>query len=384
MASTTTAEIDVDRLSRLPAAIRRDVEAERIDGAVVLVAHRGEVVLHEAIGHADRAAGKPMQKDSVLWTASLVKHLTNTMLILCVDRGDIALTTQIREVIPEYATKGKDGTTVADLLLQRAGLPFAPNLPLEVLGNVHALTAAVSGMLPENEPGSTISYAATVAQSVMAEIVVRLDGQDRDYREILAEQLLDPLKMVDTSISSRAALASRRVPVVVRDRSPGLLDAEVLELLGNSTDEEFVVPAGVGLTTTSDYFRFTELFRREGELDGTRLLSPALARYSIRAATGDEPNTMWTYARKSRDWRPFPANLSLGFYVRGSGIFPHAFGQLASPTTYGGIGAGSNAFWVDPERDLTYIFLSTGLLEETRSWERHQRYSDLVHSAYID
>lgn len=353
-------------------------------GRVVLVAHRGEVVLHEAIGYADRAAGTPLRTDSVFWTASLVKHLTNTMLLRCVDRGDIALTSQIREVISEYATKGKDATTVADLLLQRAGLPFAPNLPLEVLGNIQALTAAVSEMLPENEPGATISYAATVAQSVMAEIVVRLDGQGRDYREILAEQLLDPLKMVDTAISSRESLSSRRVPVVVRDRRPGLLDPAVLELLGNSTDEDFVVPAGVGLTTTNDYFRFTELFRREGELDGTRLLSPALTRYSIRAATGDDPNNLWTYTKHSRGWRPFPANLSLGFYVRGSGIFPHAFGQLASPTTYGGIGAGSNAFWVDPERDLTYIFLSTGLLEESRSWERHQHLSDLVHSAYID
>jgi CubicO group peptidase (beta-lactamase class C family) len=384
MVDRDTAQLDGDRLSLLPAAIRKDVDGERIDGAVVLVAHRGEVVLHEAIGYADRAAGTPLRTDSVFWAASLVKHLTNTMLLRCVDRGDIALTSQIREVVPEYATKGKDSTTVADLLLQRAGLPFAPNLPLEVLGDIRALTAAVSGMLPENEPGAAISYAATVAQSVMAEIVVRLDGQGRDYREILAEQLLDPLKMVDTALSSRESLSSRRVPVVVRDHRPGLLDAAVLELLGNSTDEDFVVPAGVGLTTTGDYFRFAELFRREGELDGTRLLSPALVRYSIRAATGDDPNNLWTYTKHSRGWRPFPANLSLGFYVRGSGIFPHAFGQLASPTTYGGIGAGSNAFWVDPERDLTYVFLSTGLLEESRSWERHQRLSDLVHSAYID
>ncbi len=384
MSCNTTAKIDDSRLHLLPAAIQRDVDAEHIDGAVVLVAHRGEIVLHEAIGYSDRSAGLPLQTDAVFWTASLVKHLTNTMLLRYVDRGDIAVTTQIREVIPEYATKGKDSTTVADLLLQRAGLPFAPNLPPEVLGNIQSLTAAVCGMLPEREPGTSISYAATVAQSVMAEMVVRLDGRGRDYREILSEQLLDPLEMVDTSLTPRESLAARRVPVVVRDRRPGLLDAEILELLGNSTDEDFVVPAGAGLTTSSDYFRFTELFRREGQLDGVRLLSPALARYSIRSETGDEPNTMWSYAQKSRQWRPFPANLSLGFYVRGSGIFPHAFGQLASPTTYGGIGAGSNAFWVDPVRDLTYIFLSTGLLEETRSWERHQRYSDLAHSALID
>jgi len=62
----------------------------------------------------------------------------------------------------------------------------------------------------------------------------------------------------------------------------------------------------------------------------------------------------------------------------------HAFGQFASPGTFGGIGTGSNCFWIDPDRELTYVFLSAGLMEDSYSWERHQRYSDLVHSAVVD
>jgi hypothetical protein len=45
-----------------------------------------------------------------------------------------------------------------------------------------------------------------------------------------------------------------------------------------------------------------------------------------------------------RGWPPIPANQGLGFYLRGEGVFPHAFGQLASHGTYGGIGAGSTCF----------------------------------------
>lgn len=59
-ASATALGFDAERLSLLPTAIAADIRAERFDGAVVLVARRGEVVLHEAIGDADRAAGKPM------------------------------------------------------------------------------------------------------------------------------------------------------------------------------------------------------------------------------------------------------------------------------------------------------------------------------------
>jgi hypothetical protein len=50
--------LDPDRLRRLTAAIDDDVTAERYDGAVVLVARGGQVALHEAIGWADRAAGR--------------------------------------------------------------------------------------------------------------------------------------------------------------------------------------------------------------------------------------------------------------------------------------------------------------------------------------
>lgn len=376
--------VDAALLSRLPDAIRDDIEAERLDGAVVLVARRGEVVLHEAIGSADRATGRPMTTDAVFFTQSIVKHLTNAAVLQRVDRGDIAFTTPVADVIPEYAAKGKGRTTIADVMLHRAGLPLAPPLPPEVLGDIQATTAAVCEMVPQSEPGTTISYAASVAHSVLAEIVRRVDGGARTITRILHEDLLQPLGMVDTCLGARDDLAERRVPVVVRDRQPGLLDPEMLEGAGNVPVEGVEMPAAAGLTTARDFSRFAEACRRGGELDGVRVLSPAVLRFATTNATGDEPNNLWAYTREMRGWREFPANLSLAFYLRGEGIFPHAFGLFSSPGTFGGIGAGSNVFWVDPAVELVYVFLSAGLQEESYSWSRHQRYSDLVHSALVD
>jgi len=48
------------------------------------------------------------------------------------------------------------------------------------------------------------------------------------------------------------------------------------------------------------------------------------------------------------------------------------------------MGAGSTLFWVDPERDLTFVFLSAGLLEDGRSILRHQRLSDMVIASVVD
>ena len=82
-------------------------------------------------------------------------------------------------------------------------------------------------------------------------------------------------------------------------------------------------------------------------------------------------------------WDEFPAFLGLTFFLRGTGIFPHWFGNLNSPGTFGAVGAGSTVFWVDPERDLTFVCLTAGLLEETHNVDRFQRLSDLVSSAVI-
>jgi CubicO group peptidase (beta-lactamase class C family) len=373
-----------DGLQRLCDAIDGDIRAGRCDGAVVLVAHHGEIALHQAFGFAERAQERPMTTDAVFFTFSILKQLSNVALLQRIDQGRLAFTTRVSDVIPEYAAKGKGRTTIADLLLHRAGLPFGiPALPPEQIGDLQAMTAAACNLLPETVPGTVIRYSAVLAHSVLAEIVRRTDPAGRSFSRIMQEDVLDPLGMKDTSYGARGDLQPRRVPVVARDRTPGLFDAEQLEGFGAIMTEGFETPAGAGLTTAIDYFRFAEACRRGGELDGKRILSPAILRLATSDATGQAPNGLWDYAQDMRGWPVVPSHFGLGFYLRGEGIFPTAFGTLATPGTFGGIGSGSNCFWVDPERGLTYVFLSSGLMEDSHSWERHQRLSDLVHSAVM-
>ncbi|MFF0501594.1 serine hydrolase domain-containing protein [Nocardia aobensis] len=380
--------VDMERLALLPAAIKADIEADKFDGAVVLVARRGEIVLHEAVGYADRAANKPAQRDSLFITMSIFKQMVSAAVLQRIDRGEIAFTTQVRELIPEYGANGKGTTTIADLMLHKAGLPLgAPGIPPEKSGDIQAVAAIVCGMVPQSVPGTSISYAAVVGHAVLAEIVRRLDGGQRPFGQILKEDLIDPLGMTDTSLGYglREDQVGRVVPVVVKDHSPALLDPHMLEgAAKHAASPGFEVPSGSAYTTAQDWFRFAEACRLGGQLDGTRILSPAILRFARTIATGDLTNSLWDYAQNMRGWRPIPANLAPGFYVRGTGISSHAFGQLSSPATFGGIGTGSNCFWVDPERELTYVFLSAGLMEDSYSWERHQRYSDLVQSALVD
>uniref|UniRef100_UPI003C7DF48B serine hydrolase domain-containing protein n=1 Tax=Pseudomonas veronii TaxID=76761 RepID=UPI003C7DF48B len=185
--------IDAKRLALLKTAIHTDIEADRFDGAVVLVARRGTNILHEAFGYADRAATKPVQRDSVFVTMSIFKQMVNGAMLQRIDRGEISFTTQVHELIPGYATNGKRATTIMDLMLHKAGLPpGAPGIAPENIGNIQAATSVVSGIVAQSVPGKSISYAAVLGHAVLAEIVRRLDGGNRTFGQILKDDLIEP------------------------------------------------------------------------------------------------------------------------------------------------------------------------------------------------
>jgi CubicO group peptidase (beta-lactamase class C family) len=144
------------------------------------------------------------------------------------------------------------------------------------------------------------------------------------------------------------------------------------------------LPGGGCVTTIADLHRFAEMLRRGGELDGVRILSPAMIDYATRNYTGELRNVLFDSMLSDRGWNPFPAYIGLGFFVRGDRLTPGPFGALNSPRTFGGLGAGSTAFWVDPERDLSFAFLSTGLMEDSHHIERLAMLSDLVISSLVE
>jgi CubicO group peptidase (beta-lactamase class C family) len=256
-------------------------------------------------------------------------------------------------------------------------------MPPEAMGDLQQFVSFVAQCAPETVPGTAVKYSITPGHAVMAEMVRRVDGGARPFRQIVAEDVFAPLGMKDTTLGLPDRLRERLCPVVVRDRAPGLLDPAMLESMSAVLTPTTEIPAGGYVTTIADFARFAEMFRRRGELDGERVLSPATIDIASKNHTGRLPNDIWNYAVDARGWPVFPAYLGLGFFLRGKGTHPTPFGSLATPRTFGGIGAGSTVFFVDPERDLFYAFLSTGLLEETRSVERHQRLADLVHAAVV-
>jgi CubicO group peptidase (beta-lactamase class C family) len=378
--------IDPNALSRLVDTIKADIAQKLYDGAVFIVARHGKIAVHQAIGYTDLANKRAAKKDDVFHLMSITKQLTTVVVLQAVDRGDFSLNTKVCEVIPEFGVKGKQNITVKHILTHMSGmnteLPFL--LPPKQAVNIHQLVNAVSNERLFRLPGKVVSYNALTAHAILAEMVCRLDKAKRPFRQIMADDLFKPLGMNNTSLTLRPDLADRRVPITTRYARPGLFDPMMVESMNMLCTEETESPSGGVIGTASDMFRFAEMLRRGGELDGVRILSPAIVKTATTNQTGLLPNDIFDYAREMRGWPEWPAYIGLTFFLRGEGIFPTPMGIAASPGTFSGQGSGSTLFWVDPERDLTFVCLTAGLMEDSDNILRFQKLSDMVVAAVVD
>lgn len=374
---------DSGRLESLVEAINEDIAAERYDGAVALVAQGGNIALHRAIGESDRIQARPAHIDDVFHFMSITKQLTTVVVLNAIEQGKFTLDTPVAAVIPEFGCKGKQNVTVYHLLTHMSGLNTELPLALPPGGHIDlkGFVAALSDERLHRRPGEVVCYNAYGAHSLLAEMVCRLDEAQRPFRTILREDLLQPMGMHSTSLSLRDDIAERRVPITARFGTGGIFEPEAFDAMNLLVTEEAEFAAAGAMGTAMDLYQFTEMLRQGGSLNGTRFLSQEMLENATRNHTGEQPNDIFAYAREMRDLPDWPAYIGLTFFLRGVGEFPTPMGLNTSADTICGQGAGSALFWIDRPRDLTFICLTAGIMDEMENIYRFQRLSDLVVAA---
>jgi len=391
-ASTATTNIaklgfDAARLQRVREAVRADIDAGRCHGVRLMVARRGQVALDLCEGFAEHAANRPMKPDAVFATMSVAKQFTNVLALSLVERGLLKLHTPVAELIPAFATLGKEKVNLYHLLTHTSGVMSAiPPVAPDVLMNIAKIMEFACALPLESQPGERVNYSILLGHSIIAALCLAVAGRGRSYAQMLKEEVFDPLGMKDTNLGVRSDLAKRLCPVRVSyDNLPALLPPAAVEGLGTLLAMPGGELPGAGcVSTVQDVLRFAEMLRRGGELDGVRILSPAMLEFCTRNHTGSLRNVLFDMWRGVRNWIEYPAHIGCGFFMRGEGNLPGLFSPLNSPRTFGGFGAGSTGFTVDPARDLSFAFMSSGLMEDSYHFERIGVLQGMVLAAIID
>lgn len=373
-------------IEALKGKIEDDIAKGLYYGAVIRVARGGETLFESAIGSADAEGTRPLKQDSVFSIFSLTKAFTNVLALKAVELGQLALTTKVSDIIPEFSGAPRDRATLYHLLTHTTGMPGVWTPKPEMLQDrldelLEAVCANVHGAI---EPGVRCDYSPVANHVLMAEMLRRTDKHQRSFGEIIQQDLFEPLGMRDTSMGVRDDLRARKIVPEMRGVIPikvqGRTQPGPFSLFEEPVNE---APHVGAVSTAKDMSRFAEMLRRGGELDGARILSSNTVRLARRNWTGQMANELYRGVALRAGWESPPAFIGLGFSVRGDGIVHHQFGTLTSPETFGNYGAGTTMYWIDPAADMTFACLTAGVMTQAANIERFQRLSDIAVSSAL-
>jgi CubicO group peptidase (beta-lactamase class C family) len=388
VASAESAGLDGDALTRLKDWIERDIAAGRHHGATVIVARRGKVALFESMGWSDKDAGRNTRPDDLYCMMSLAKSLTAAAILALVDKGLLMFDSRVVQFIPEFGARGKERVTVFNLLTHSGGT-YSGWLPpgrstLDTVEDIDLwpYVNKVCGQALEFRPGQRVYYNPLAGYYLLGAIIEKVTG--RRYRDALKDLVLEPVGLTDTSCGLPLK-EPRRVPLRMADRTAGVVNMDVQERLNVILDETVDSPAGFLFTSATDMLRFVEALRQRGRAAKGRLFSEAMSRYAYQVHTGDKTNEFWDFNKEMAGMAEFPANFSLGGgYSRGVGHYLNPCGLTASPASFSGLGSGSTHIMFDPERELSLVYLSSGLYVGLAHIRRCQVISDLALAAVVD
>src|ERR1700716_2136076 len=111
-----------ERLARIGATLKADIEAGRIPGAVIAIARHGKLVALDAYGWRDKAAGIAMTTHTIFNIASMTKPMTAVGALMLYEQGKLLIEDPLSKYFPKFAemrVAARDG----------AGAPTADTLP---------------------------------------------------------------------------------------------------------------------------------------------------------------------------------------------------------------------------------------------------------------
>jgi CubicO group peptidase (beta-lactamase class C family) len=361
-------EVDSAAVERIWAAARHWYSAGMHPAIQVCLRRNGKVILDRAIGHGwGNGPGDPVDAEQIpvststpFCVYSTAKAITTTVTHMLVERGNFSLEDRVCDYLPEYTSHGKDRTTIRHVVTHSAGIPFAtgPKPDLKRMDDSEYAREMLGRMKPVYRPGLVHIYHGVTWGPLMREIIAAATG--RSIRDILAEQILDPLGFrwtnygvaaQDVPLVAPSHVTGKPLPAPIAKAFKTAVGGTPQQIIPFSNTPEFltgVVPSSNTVSNAHELSRFAEMLRRGGELDGVRVLSPE----SLRAAT-----------KEARRLRPdlatglAPMRWGTGYMLGSKRFGP--FGRDAEGA-FGHTGLTDIAMWADPQRALSVAVVSSG------------------------
>ena len=388
-------KMDSNVLKKIEPLVNQSIKSKAFPGCQILVAKDGVVVYNQSFGYFDYADTHPVENSDVYDLASVTKTLATVPAIMkLIDINKVNLLDRISKHVSELSGTDKKDITIRNALLHETGLPaFLPFYRLLIDENSY------SGPLQSNRRNLTYralydnnvymrtdfkfhstKVSNTNKQGFSKQIAENFFVKDDILREVMDEIIKTPLnrgrgylysdlnfmllKEVVEKCSGQSldiflnnnfytrlgAYTTCFLPLQKIDKqiiAPTENDEFFRNqiLIGHAHDEAAAVLGGISgnaglFSNSNDLAKILQMFLNYGEYGGEKYLSKETVRTFIQ--------TKSPVSRRG-----------LGFDkpdLTRPTISPTS--KYAPATTYGHTGFTGTCFWVDPDNQLIFIFLS--------------------------
>ena len=299
------------------------VERGELVGAVILIARKGRVVLHEAMGWRDKEERLPMARNTMFRMASNTKPVVATAIAQLVEQDALGYADKVSMHIPEWDNHQAGSITIGHLLSHASGLRIGSLFlqPLEENSTLQREAARFASVGAEVPPGESYSY-SNPGYNTLGALVELASGELLEA--YFNSAIYEPLGMVD-SYNHREGhqlegKLDRMGAAYYRRGANGQWEPGGTP--GGPVAYPFARASGGMISTAWDYAIFAQMFLNGGVYDGTRILRQETVRLMTTSKIGTSGGGGYGYGWSTRDG------------------------------TYGHGGSDGTDAWIDPEREI--------------------------------
>ncbi|TAD84055.1 MAG: hypothetical protein EAY75_13855 [Bacteroidetes bacterium] len=348
------------------------ITQKAMPGCVVLVAHRGQIIYEKAFGHTTYDSSRPVSTQTIYDLASVTKTSATTVCLMKLyEQGKVDLKAPIGQYLPWLQGSNKANLLVENLLLHQAGLNAFIPFYKEVTDSSGRATPALFSPFKTGPYGTTVTeqlylhnawpdtmYARIVA-SKLAEGELKYVYSDNDF--ILLGKIVEaaagmpleayarqtfyaPLGMHTTGFKPYQTFELPKIAPTEFEKT-----FRQQQLWGTTHDPGAAMFGNVAghaglFSNAADLARLYQMLLSGGQFGGkTYLNASTIAQFTSYQSPISRRGLGFDKPEKDNARRPADK------------AYPSA---SASVRTYGHTGYTGTCVWVDPTRELIYIFLS--------------------------
>ena len=368
------ATLDQGAVDKLLDRATRDVDEGLLPSCQVALGLDGKVVLHEAFGDAT--------VDSRYTIFSATKPFVASVIWQLLGSGELTPETVVADVLPSFASHGKDAITLDHVLLHTSGFPHAPLGP--PTWDTHEGRAAAFERWRLNwDVGTAFEYHATSAHWVLAELIWAVTGQD--HTDAVRTRVAEPLGLPgfvlgvapdqDDGVKDLVLCGEPATPdeleaaLGIREIDVGEVTNDALMSLNHPKSRRVGVPGGGAVATAADLVLFYQALLD----DQLGLWDPAVLSDATTVVRNTFPDPLMHT----------PANRSRGLVLAGDDGRSHlrGMGRTVSPGAFGHNGAAGQVAWADPATGLSFGYLTNGM--DQHFLREHRRTTALASLAAV-